>query len=511
MEKEKDTKKVSAEKIEAKDGNQKNAFVEKVDKFFEITTRGSTIRTEIIAGLTTFFAMCYILLVNPDQMTGFTRFEFGGFAPEVMTVYYAIFIATAIGAIVGTLLMAFYAKMPFAQAPGMGLNSFFATAFIFGSFTGLAFTASNIPEMYFAGLSIILVSGVLFFIFSITGLRKIIIKGMPDALKRAIPAGIGLFIAYIAFQNAGIIQSNPFVQVQFVDLTAGWYTIAGPIAALIGFLMIAALSKTKVKGGSIIIGIIATTALYYLFNIGNAAAFTAFTEPLINPFTAFRNFGEVGFLGAFKGFKYWTAENMFLAIMLVITFCLVDMFDTLGTLQGTCAEANMLDENGIPKEVDKCMMADSVATVTGGLVGTSTVTTYVESASGVSAGGRTGLTSVVVAGLFFIAMFLSPLAIIIPGVATAPALMFVGVLMLKNIKEVDFTDITNAVPAFMTLIMMPLTYSISNGIALGMISYVILRLASIRSMADVKAFFKKDSVVLVLSILFMLRFFLVKM
>jgi len=494
-----------------KQESTKNSFTEKLNQFFKISERGSTIRTEIIAGLTTFFAMCYILLVNPDQMTGFMRFDPVVGGPEVMQVYYAVFIATAIGAIIGTLLMGLYAKMPFAQAPGMGLNSFFATAFIFGSFSGLLLTTTNVPEMYMAGLSIILVSGLLFFILTITGLRKLIIKGMPNVLKKAIPAGIGLFIAYIAFQNAGIIQANPFVQVQFVDLTAGWYTIAGPIAALLGFLLIAALSKTKVKGSSIIIGILTTTVLYYLFNIGNAAAYAAFTDPLVNPFTAFKNFGEVGLLGAFQGFKYWTTGNLLSAIMLVITFCLVDMFDTLGTLQGTCTEANMLDEEGNPQRLEQSLMSDSIATVAGSLVGTSTVTTYVESASGISAGGKTGLTSVVVAGLFFVAMFLSPLAVIIPGVATAPALMFVGVLMLKNIKDVDFTDVTNAVPAFITLIMMPLTYSISNGIALGMISYVFLKLFAIRSMGDVKEFFKKDSVILVLAILFLLRFFLVKM
>ena len=487
-----------------------NGFAQKLDSYFGITDRGSTIKTEIIAGMTTFFAMCYILLVNPDQMTGFARFDFN-FDPGVMKVYYAIFIATAIGAIIGTLLMALYAKMPFAQAPGMGLNSFFATAFMFGSFTGLAFTAANLPKMYSAGLSIVLVSGILFLIISVTGIREYIIKSMPYALKKAIPAGIGLFIAYIAFQNAGIIEANPFVQVQFVDLTASWYTICGPLAALLGFLIIAALSKTKLKGGSIILGILATAGIYYLFNIGNSKAFEVFTTKLNSPIAAFKDFGQVGLGSAFAGFKYWQVGTLLSAIMLVITFSLIDMFDTLGTLQGTCAEAGMLDADGNPQKLNECMVSDSVATVAGALVGTSTVTTYVESASGVSAGGKTGLTALVVAGMFFIAMFLSPLAAIIPSVATAPALMFVGVLMLKNIKDVDFSDVTNAVPAFMTLIMMPLTYSISNGIALGMISYIVLRALSIRSVEDVKVFFKKDTVILILSVLFLLRFFLVKM
>lgn len=476
----------------------KSGFANKLDKFFGITAKGSSFRTEVIGGVTTFFAMVYIMLVNPTQMGGASG----------TPLWSAIFIATAIGAIVGTLLMALLAKMPFAQAPGMGLNSFFFVAFMVSGFgAAAAFT----PAAYQAGMSIILVSGILFLVISATGLRKMIFESMPTSLKKAIPAGIGLFIAYIAFQNAGIIQSNMFVQVQFVDLTAGWYSKAGPIAALLGFFVIGALFKTKLKGAAVIIGILATAALYYLFNIGNASAYTAFTGGLSNPFDAFKNFGELSFGASFKGFQYWEAGTILSAIMLVITFCLVDMFDTLGTLQGTCAEAGMLDENGNPQRLTQSLWADSIATTVGGIVGTSTVTTYVESASGVSAGARTGFSSLIVAGLFLVAMFLTPLAAIIPGVATAPALMFVGVLMLKNIKDVDFSDITSAIPAFITLIMMPLTYSISNGIALGMIAHVVLRLASIRSAADVKEFFKKDTVILILAVLFGLRFFLVQM
>ncbi len=485
----------------SKNTETKSGFANKLDKFFGITENGSTIRAEVIGGLTTFFAMCYIMFVNPTTMSGSDD--------PTNSLWQAIFIATAIGAIVGTLLMGLYAKLPFAQAPGMGLNAFFFVSFmLFGFGAAAAFT----PAAYQAGMSIILVSGILFLIVSVTGIRKLIIEAMPDSLKKAIPAGIGLFIAFIAFQNAGIITTNQFTLVQFVDLHAsGWYTIAGPIAALLGFFAIGALYKTKLKNGAVILGILITTALYYLFNIGNSVAYGAFTSGIINPVDAFKSFGNIGFGAFVKGFQYWEVGTILSAIMLVITFCLVDMFDTLGTLQGTCAEAGMLDENGNPKNLTKALMSDSIATVVGGAVGTSTVTTYVESASGVSAGARSGLSSVVVAGLFVVAMFLTPLAQVIPVVATAPALMFVGVLMLRNFREVDFSDITSALPAFITLIMMPLTYSISNGIALGMISHIILKAAAIRSAEDVKTFFKKDSIILVLAILFTLRFFLVSM
>ncbi|MDD4840073.1 MAG: NCS2 family permease [Clostridia bacterium] len=476
-------------------------FVSKLDKFFGITAAGSTFKTEIIGGLTTFFAMCYILIVNPSQMSG-----------GIQVVWSAVFIATAIGAIIGTLLMALFAKMPFAQAPGMGLNSFFFVSFmLFGFGSAAAFT----PEAYSAGMSIILVAGALFMVLSFTGVRKKIAMSMPACLKKAIPAGIGLFIAFIGMQNAGIIETNQYVLVQFVNLNvytggATWYSITPAIVALLGLFSIGILSKTPLKKASVILGIVISTALYYLFNIGNPAAFTAF-QSIINPADTFVAFGQVGFGAAFKGFQYWTTGAALSIVLLVITFCLVDMFDTFGTLQGTAAEAGMLEEDGNPKNLGKCLMSDSLATVAGGILGTSTVTTFVESSAGVSAGARTGFSSVIVAGMFLIAMFLSPLASIIPTAAAAPALIYVGVLMLKSIKEVDFSDMTAAIPAFLTVIMMPLTYSISNGIGIGMISYIILKACSIRSKADFISFLKNDTVVLVIAILFALRFFLVTM
>ena len=492
-------------------------FHEKLDNYFEISARNSTVKTEIMGGLTTFFAMCYIMFVNPNTMTGATS------GP----LYNAVFIATAIGAIVGTLLMGLYAKMPYAQASGMGLNAFFFVTFMLFGFGGAdAFSA----EAYSAGLSVIFVAGLVFMFLSVTGLRKKIAEAMPMCLKKAIPAGIGLFIAFIGLKNAGLVQANQFTFVQLVNLNVysggvHWFDsfgnpgISAPIAALLGFLLIAALSKTKLRKANVIIGILATTCLYYLFNAGNDPTFAGIGT-VTNPGQAFQDFGEFGVQGWFKGFQYWEGSTAINVILLVITFCLVDMFDTLGTLQGTSAEAGMLDENGNPQNLNKCLMADSTATVVGAMMGTSTVTTFVESSAGVSAGARTGLSSIVVALMFFIAMFLTPLAAVIPGCATAPALVYVGVLMLKNIKDVDFSDLTAAVPAFLALIMMPLTYSISNGIAMGMISYIILKFFNVFFTKDYNVkeyfalkgdFFQKDIVVLIIAILFLVRFFMVTM
>lgn len=497
-------------------------FKSKLDNFFQITERGSTVKTEIVGGLTTFFAMCYIMMVNPAYMT--QTFD-GGIMN--MSLFNAVFIATAIGAIVGTLLMALYAKMPFAQAPGMGLNSFFWVAFMIPVVFA---TADEQAAAFGMGLSVIFLSGIVFLILSVTGARKAIVKSMPDCLKKAIPAGIGLFIAFIGFKNAGIVQANQYTFVQLGNIAVFdksqflitnevgevigrmasadiWYLISPIFVAFIGFLLIAILSHYKVKG-SVIVSILVSTGLFYLFNIGNAEAFTPFKN-MQNVGQSFIDFGQFGIGAAFKGFgelpKHYVGFAGFLSVlMLVITFCLVDMFDTLGTLQGTATEAGMLDDEGNPKRLNQCLMCDSVASVVGAVAGTSTVTTYVESATGVSAGARTGLASVVTAGCFFIAMFLSPVAAIIPSAATAPALIWVGVLMLKNFKAVDMENFRSAVPAFLTLIVMPLSYSISNGIAVGMISYTVLTLLAGK-------FGKKDIIVAVLGALFLVRFLCVYM
>ena len=467
----------------------------KLDKFFMISERGSTVKTEIIGGLTTFFAMAYIVVTNPNQVVGFT---FGG---AFDTIWNAVYVASILVAVVGTLLYALYAKLPFAQACGMGLNSFFFVSFIIPNML-------NPLNGYREGLCVILLSGIVFMILSITGVRKYIATALPDCLKKAIPAGIGLFIAFIGFKNVGIIQDNMYTFVQFFDFHSAvkgkeffdaWQAIAPVVLALLGLFLIAVLEKKKVKG-SVIISIGAITVLYYL---------TTWTAPNFD-FGAigqsFKDFGKEGLFGAFKGFTIFEggASAIINAIVLIVTFCLVDMFDTIGTLYGTASQADMLDENGDPIEIEKSMHADSIATVTGAALGTSTCTTFVESAAGVGAGARTGLASLVTAACFALCLFLTPLALIVPSCATAPALIYVGVLMLKSITKVDFSDITAAVPAFLAMIMMPLTYSISNGIAIGAIAYTLITLASGK-------FKKKDIVVAAIAVLFTLRFFLVTM
>lgn len=468
-----------------------------MENFFKIKEHGSTVKTEIIAGLTTFFAMAYIIFVNPNQVTGFTE--------GLGQIWNAVYVASILAAVIGTLLMALYAKMPFAQACGMGLNSFFFVSFILPQ----VISGGDAVQGYQAGLVIILISGIIFLILSLTGARQYIAKAMPECLKKAIPAGIGLFIAYIGFQNVGIIQANQYTLTQFVDIhgaingEGGISTVLPALLALLGFIIIAILSKKKVSG-AVIIGIIVTTVLYYIFT-GTVPTFD-----MTQIGQSFKDFAAVGLAGVFKGgswahaFSPQFVGGVFSAIMYIITFCLVDMFDTIGTLYGTASQADLLDENGDPENLDKCMACDSIATVSGAVLGTSTCTTFVESAAGVAAGGRTGLTSLVVAICFAICLFLSPLASIVPGCATAPALIYVGVLMLGNFKKVDMDDIASAAPAFLTLIMMPLTYSIANGIGIGSIAYTLIAVCTGK-------FEKKDIMVAVIGLLFCLKFIFITM
>ena len=457
-----------------------------MNKFFKISERGSNVRTEIIAGLTTFFAMAYILVVNPNQISGATE----------GTLWNAVYIATIIASVIGTLLYAFYAKLPFAQSCGMGLNAFFFTSFVLPQALN---PEGDVISGYQAGLVIILLSGLVFMLLSVTGARSYIAKAMPECIKKAIPAGIGLFIAFIGFQKVGIVQDNEYTLVQFVKLQGvSWAEVAPAVVALGGFLIIAILSKLKVKG-AVLLGIVTTSVIYYL-STWTLPSFE--TTSVLQPFKDFANVGVTALFKAESWTNAFSGEmlgGIFSVVMLIVTFCLVDMFDTIGTLYGTAAEANMLDENGDPIDVEKSMMCDSVATVAGAVCGTSTVTTFVESASGVAAGGRTGLTSLVTALCFAACLFLSPIASIIPSAATAPALIFVGVLMLKNFSKVDMEDVRSAVPAFLTLIMMPLTYSIANGIGIGAIAYVLISLFTGK-------FKKKDITVTIVALLFVFKF-----
>lgn len=463
-----------------------------MNKFFKISERGSTVKTEIIAGLTTFFAMAYIIVVNPDQIVGF-RFDVEG----VSKIWNAVYIASILAAVIGTLLYAFYAKLPYAQACGMGLNSFFFVSFILPQII----SGGSAIEGYRAGLVLILLSGVIFLILSFTGAREALAKAMPECIKKSIPAGIGLFIAFIGFQNVGIIVDNEYTLVQFIDLniqSVEWKAVAPAVIALLGFLIIVILTKLGVNG-AVLISIFATSVIYYL------AIWELPDLDMNNIAQSFKDFGEIGITAVFdpeswkNAFSPAFTGSVFSAIMLVVTFCIVDMFDTVGTLYGAAAEAGMLDENGDPIDIDKAMVCDSVATVSGAVCGTSTCTTFVECASGVAAGGRTGLASLVTAICFAICLFLSPFASIIPAAATAPALIYVGVLMLKNFAKVDMTDLRSAVPAFLTLVMMPLTYSIANGIGIGCIAYLIITIAT----GNYK---KKDIAVTIIALLFLCKF-----
>ena len=494
--------------------------------FFKLKERGSNLRTEIFAGITTFFAMCYIVVVNPNQVaaggTAGWLVGAGADAAAIGQIWNAVYIASILVAVIGTLLMALYAKLPFAQACGMGLNAFFCTTFVAGAF----FAGVNVIDGYQSGLVIIFLSGIVFLILSITGLRKYIATAMPDCLKKAISAGIGLFIAFIGFQNVGIIQDNPYTLTQLFDFhgvidkigpvmnEAGeqvgvftamdaWKAMAPVVLAILGLILIAVLTKKNVKG-SVIITILAITVLYYAttlqvpsFDLGNIGQ-------------SFKDFASIGITGVFKPSSWANAfggahiDGVFGAVVLIITFCLVDMFDTVGTLYGTASQADMLDENGDPIDVDKAMMCDSIGTVTGAVLGTSTCTTFVESAAGVGAGGRTGITSIVTAACFAVCLFLSPVATLIPSCATAPALIYVGVLMMKGFGKIDMEDVASAVPAFMTVIMMCLSYSISNGIGVGAITYVLIQLLTGK-------YRKKDIVVTIIAILFVARFLLITM
>ncbi len=464
-----------------------------LNKLFNLEENQTTIKTEVIAGITTFFAMCYIVIVNPNQMTGFT--------PGMQAIWNACFVGGIIAAVVTTLLMAFIANKPFALAAGMGLNSFFFTSFILPNML-------NPEQGYKAGLAVILMSGILFLILSVTGLRNYLAKSLPQCLKVAIPAGIGLFIALIGLKNGGVVVANIYTAVALVDFTQGASVAVPAIITIIGFILIVVFNNSKiklVKSASIILGIIASTALYYIsvliFNFDVVITSTSLGEAL-------KDWVNVGLIGAFEGFGLAFSDgvlgSIFSVIMLVITYTLVDMFDTLGTLYGASAEANMLDENGDPVGLNEEMLCDSIGTVVGSLVGTSTITTFVESSAGVAAGGRTGLTSVVTALLLLLCLFIAPIAQYVPSCATAPALIYVGVLMSKNILKIDFKDGRAAATGFITFIMMVTTYSISNGIIFGALTYVIITLLTGK-------YTKKDIVVTIIAIIGILRFAFVAM
>lgn len=440
-----------------------------LDKFFGYTAKGSSLRTEIMAGLTTFFAMAYILMVNAGMFAD--PFSTGFDALGVS--YGAIYIATAISAVIGTLAIGLLANLPLAQASGMGLNAYF----VYTCCVGLGMTYAN-------ALVLVLFDGILFIILTVTGLRKLIFQAIPQTVRVAIPAGIGLFIAFLGLQNVGIVAKDSSTGVTLASfnlLNKSWGEIMPMVVTLIALFAIAILSYRKVKG-AVLFGIVGGAVLYYLLGYVTVADFSAGIT-MSSPFTAFGEFFNGAFGKVFtEGFDFsafFKANGTGNAILTIATttlaFCMVDMFDTIGTLYGACARGNMLTENGDVPNMDKAMLADAIATTTGAICGTSTVTTFVESASGVAEGGRTGMSAMVTAALFFIAMFLAPVAQLIPGCATAAALVYVGVLMVIGVKNIDWDDVTEAVPAFLTLAMMPFTYNISYGICFGLISYIAIK------------------------------------
>lgn len=469
------------------DGKPKNKFISGMDKFFGVSKSGSNFRTEIMAGVTTFMAMAYILVVNPSILSATNG-----------ALNSAFYIATALGAIVGTLMMSLYAKYPFAQAPGMGLNAFFA-------FTIVGVGCANMSVEN--GLFIILISGILFLILTLVGVREKIVESIPKSVRQAIPVGIGLFIAFLGLQNCGAIvaDASTLVKLQSFNVFADGFVFAKVypiIITLITFIAIAVMSKLKVRG-AMLWGILGGSVMYYVFGyaggFGGVANFPNWGAMLVNPGDAFASWGKdlVGqvFVSGWNFAGQNAADVALVIITGVLSFAMVDMFDTIGTLLGTAQRANMLDENGTLPRMKQALLADSVATCTGAIFGTTTVTTFVESSAGVAEGGRTGLTSLVTAGLFFLAMFLTPLAQIIPGCATAAALIYVGVLMMASVKNIDFTDAAAAVPAFLTISMMAFTYNISYGIGLGLISHCLIMLGTGKYFGIGKEFVKKAKAV----------------
>ena len=440
-----------------------------MDKFFKLKERGTSVKVEFIAGMTTFVAMVYILMVNANMFAD----PFGDGSNPLGVSYGAIYIATAISAVVGTILAGLIANLPLAQASGMGLNAFFVYTVCIGF--GLS---------YANALVLIFAEGLFFIFLTATGLRKRIFESLPNAVLVAIPAGIGLFIALLGLQNAGIVVCNESTCVDLVSfniLKQSWGDIMPKLVTLCTFLAIVIMNHKKFKG-AVLVGILGGMGMYYLLGLTVDGFYDSFSISIMSPTQAFSEFTTQSLFKVFTdGFdfsafieKHGSANLVLTIATTALAFCMVDMFDTLGTLYAACERAGLLDEKGDPVNMNKGMLSDAVATSIGAVCGTSTVTTFSEVNAGVAAGGRTGLTSVFCGIFFFVAMFLSPIAQLVPSCATAAALIYVGVLMLGSVKNVDWDDLKVSVPAFLTLAIMPFTYNISYGIAFGLISYIVI-------------------------------------
>ena len=437
-----------------------------MESFFRIQERKSSIHTEILAGLTTFLCMVYILFVNANMFANLPGISYEG-----------MYIATALSACFGSILIGCLANLPLAQASGMGLNAYFVFTVCFS----LGFTYSNALVMVFF-------DGILFTILTITGLRKIIFEAIPKAVKDSIAAGIGLFIAYIGLQSAGIIIPNESTASTMVSFnvfngSAEWASIMPMLISLLTVLIIAILTANK-KRGAVFVGMIIGTILYYLAGCTIPGFYNNFSFASMNLFSSFKAFGTEQLFAVFKsGFDFsayiaahGSANFAFAVITTMLAFCVVDMFDTLGTLYGACSRGNLLTETGEVINQDKAMLSDALATIFGSICGTSTVTTFVESSAGVAEGGKTGLAGVVTGLLFFIAILFTPIASLVPGAVTAAALIYVGALMLAGLKNIDWEDARCAIPAFLTITFMAFSYSISNGIGIGLLSYTVMKI-----------------------------------
>ena len=423
-------------------------------KLFGFDPAKTTVKTEIIAGITTFLTMSYILAVNPSM---FSELDMPGGA---------VFTSTALAGIIGCVAMAFIGKLPFGLAPGMGLNAFFVYSVCMGMGYSWQFA-----------LTAVLIEGIIFIILTISNVREAIVNAIPASLRNAIGAGIGLFIAFIGLSSAGIVVNNDATLVALGDVTSG-----SALLAFIGLIITGFLYVKKVPG-AILLGIIITMV------IGIPMGVTEFKGVLSHPESIKPIFCQ------FQFENIWSLDML----AIVFTFLFIDMFDTVGTLVGVCTKANMIDEKGNISRLKQAFMADAIATTAGAALGTSTTTTYVESAAGVAQGGRSGLTALIIAVCFAIALFFSPLFLSIPAAATAPALILVGLMMMESITKIKFDDFSESLPAFVCIITMPLTYSISNGILLGLITYVLMNL--------ICGNFKKITPVMyILAVLFILKF-----
>ncbi|MGE5587632.1 MAG: NCS2 family permease [Clostridia bacterium] len=442
---------------EAKLQSVDSGFLESV---FHLKENGTNVRTEIIAGITTFMTMAYIIIVNPSIL-GNTGMDVG-----------AVMVATILGTALGTLIMAFHANYPFAMAPGMGLNAFFAFTVVLGM--GISWQTA---------LAAVFVDGVIFLILTILPVRRAIINGVPMTLKLAVSVGIGLFIAFIGMQEAGIIVRNDATLVGLGNVTS-----SNVLLSLFGLAVMGLLVSRRVKG-SLLLGILITTVVGMIFKLNptpSGLADIVGAPPSLAPTFLkmdFRGLLDVGL------------------ITVIFTFTFVDMFDTAGTLIGVSTKAGFLNEKGELPRGDQALLADAVGTIAGAVFGTSTVTTYVESASGVAEGGRTGLTAVTVAVLFLLSLFFAPLVKLIPAAATAPALIVVGIFMMEPVMKIDFTDFTEAIPAFLAIAMMPFAYSIAEGLVFGVLGYVTIKLLTAR-VKEISA------TMWVLAVLFVIRFIL---